>query len=59
MGGFARVFLFHSKSLTMAAGSCRGWRHLVALHEATDALHWAMHLALHHRIRMAIKIASF
>jgi hypothetical protein len=34
------------------------WRHLVASHEATDALHWAMRLALHHRIRMAIKIAS-
>jgi hypothetical protein len=47
-------------------GGCRGntmqalarWQHLVALHEATDALHWAMHPALHHRIRMAIKIAS-
>jgi hypothetical protein len=31
---------------------------LVALHEATDALHWAMRPALHHRIHMAIKIAS-
>jgi hypothetical protein len=47
-------------------GSCRGntaralaqWRHLVALHEATDALHWAKHLALHRYVRMAIKIAS-
>jgi hypothetical protein len=34
------------------------WRHLVALHEATDALHQAMHPPLHRRIRMAIKIAS-
>ncbi len=34
------------------------WRHLVALHEATDALHWAMRPASHRRIRMAIKIAS-
>jgi hypothetical protein len=34
------------------------WRHLVALHEATDALHWVMRPALHCRIRMAIKIAS-
>jgi hypothetical protein len=34
------------------------WRHLVALHEATDVLHWAMHPALHRRIRMVIKIAS-
>jgi hypothetical protein len=29
----------------------------VALHEATDALHWVMHPALHRRICMAIKIA--
>jgi hypothetical protein len=34
------------------------WQHLVALHEATDALHWAMHPTLHRRIRMAIEIAS-
>jgi hypothetical protein len=34
------------------------WQHLVALHEAMDALHWAMRLALHHRIRMTIEIAS-
>jgi hypothetical protein len=47
-------------------GGCRGntawalaqWRHLVALHEATDALHWAMRPASHRRICMAIKIAS-
>jgi hypothetical protein len=30
----------------------------VASHEATDALHWAMRPASHHRIRMVIKIAS-
>jgi hypothetical protein len=30
----------------------------VALHEATDALHWAMRPALYCRIRMAIEIAS-
>jgi hypothetical protein len=34
------------------------WRPLVALHEATDALHRAMHPASHHRIRMAFEIAS-
>jgi hypothetical protein len=34
------------------------WQHLVALHEATDVLHQAMRPALHHRICMAIKIAS-
>jgi hypothetical protein len=35
------------------------WRHLVALHEATDALHWTMRLASHHRIRMAFKLPAF
>jgi hypothetical protein len=34
------------------------WRHLVALHEAMDALHRAMRPASHRRIRMAIEIAS-
>jgi hypothetical protein len=34
------------------------WRHLVASHEATDALHWAMHPISHRCIRMAIEIAS-
>jgi hypothetical protein len=34
------------------------WRHLVASHEATNAIHWAMRPALHRHIRMAIKIAS-
>ncbi len=34
------------------------WRHIVALHEATDALYRAMHPALHHRICMAFEIAS-
>jgi hypothetical protein len=34
------------------------WRHLVALHEATDALHWGMCTALYRCIRMAIEIAS-
>jgi hypothetical protein len=34
------------------------WQHLVALHEATDALHRAMRPASHQRIRMAIEIAS-
>jgi hypothetical protein len=34
------------------------WWHLVALHKAMDALHWAMRPTLHCRICMAIKIAS-
>ncbi len=34
------------------------WRHLVALHEATDALNWAMCPTSHRHICMVIKIAS-
>jgi hypothetical protein len=34
------------------------WRHLVALHESTDALYKAMRPTSHQRICMAIKIAS-
>jgi hypothetical protein len=34
------------------------WQHLVALHEAMDALYWAMCPKSHCRIFMAIKIAS-
>jgi hypothetical protein len=34
------------------------WRHLVASHEAMDALHWSMRPALHHHICMAFEIAS-
>jgi hypothetical protein len=32
------------------------WWHLVALHEATDALHRVMHIAPYHPGGMAIKI---
>jgi hypothetical protein len=34
------------------------WWHLVASHEAMDALYWAMRPASYHRILMAIEIAS-
>jgi hypothetical protein len=45
-------------------GGCRGntaralarWRHLVALHEATDALHWAICIAPYRPGGMAIEI---
>jgi len=45
-------------------GNCRGnitrtlarWRHLVALHEAMDALHWAMCIAPYCPGGMGIKI---
>jgi hypothetical protein len=33
------------------------WQHLLALHEARDALHQEMHPAFHRRIFMAIQIA--
>ncbi len=32
------------------------WRHLVALHEATDALHWAMRVAPYRPSGMVIEI---
>jgi hypothetical protein len=32
------------------------WRHIVALHEATNVLYWSMHIALYCPGGMAIKI---
>ncbi len=34
------------------------WQHPVAYNEALDVLHWAMHPALHRRIRMVIEVTS-
>jgi hypothetical protein len=34
------------------------WRHLVALHEAKDVLHWAMHIVLYPPSGMVIKIVA-
>jgi hypothetical protein len=55
-------FLFeivnHGSRRGNTAQALAQWQHLVALHEATDALHWAMCPASHHRICMAIVIAS-
>jgi hypothetical protein len=34
------------------------WRHLVALHEATDALDWAMRILLYPPGSMAIEIIA-
>ncbi len=36
--------------------ACTQWQHLVALHEATDALHLAMLIAPYHPKGMAIEI---
>jgi hypothetical protein len=56
------IFLFkivdHGGRRGNTAWALAQWRHLVALHEATDVLHQAMHPASHRRIRMAIEIAS-
>ena len=52
-------FLFeivdHGGSWGNTAQALAQWRHLVALHEAMDALHWAKHPALHRPIRMVSK----
>jgi hypothetical protein len=61
---FVCVFLFlfeivnHGGRQGNTAQALAWWRHLVALHEATDALHRAMCPALHCHICMVIKIAS-
>ncbi len=55
-------FLFkivdHGGCRSNTAQALAQWQYLVALHEATDALRWVMHPALHPPIHMAIEIAS-
>jgi hypothetical protein len=55
-------FLFkivaHGGRRGKAVGALAQWQHLVALHEATDVLHQAMHPTSHQRICMAIEITS-
>jgi hypothetical protein len=41
------------------AWSLARWRHLVALHEATDAIHWAMRPALHRVSAWPLKLPAF
>jgi hypothetical protein len=48
----------HGGRLGNTARALAQWQHLVALHEAMDAIHQAMCPALHRRIRMAIKTTS-
>jgi hypothetical protein len=61
---FLLVFFFlyeivdHSGRWGNTARALAQWRHLVALHEAKDALHRVMCPTLHHRICMAFEIAS-
>jgi hypothetical protein len=52
------VFVDHGGRWGNTAQALARWRHLVALHEATDVLHWAMCPALYRRIRMVIEITS-
>ncbi len=56
--GFFFKIVNHGGRRGNTARALARWQHLVAPHEATDALHWAMRPALHRRIRMAIEIAS-
>jgi hypothetical protein len=55
---FAAEIVNHGGRWGNTAQALTQWRHLVALHEATDALHRAMCPALYRCIRMAIEIAS-
>jgi hypothetical protein len=52
------VFIDHGSRWGNTAQALTQWRHLVALHEATDVLHQGMHPALYRHIRMVIKITS-
>jgi hypothetical protein len=51
-------FLFeivnHGSRWGNTAPALARWRHLVALHEATDALHRAMRPASHHRMKIRL-----
>jgi len=59
-------FILHRRTVCCRPGGRRGnmervvarWRRLVASIRALDLLHWEMHAVLHHRITMAIEIAS-
>jgi hypothetical protein len=48
----------HGSRQSDTAWALAQWRHLVAPHEATNALYRAMRPALHRHICMAFKIAS-
>jgi hypothetical protein len=52
------VFVNHGGCWGSTAQAFARWWHLVALHEATDVLHWAMRPALYRRIHMVIEITS-
>jgi len=59
-------FILHRRTVCCRPGDCQGntervvarWRRLVASIKALDLLHWAMRAVSHHRIAMAIEIAS-
>jgi hypothetical protein len=55
---FAAKIVNHGSRWGNTAQALAQWRYLVALHEATDALCWAMRPVLYPRICMAFKIAS-
>jgi hypothetical protein len=59
---FVSVFFVSFKILDHGSGqgnracALARWRHLVALHEAKDALHWAMHITPYPPGGMVIEI---
>jgi hypothetical protein len=46
----------HGNGRGNTAQALAQWQHLMALHEATDALHWAMRIAPYFCSGMVIKI---
>jgi hypothetical protein len=55
---FAAKILNHGGHQGNMVQALAQWQNLVALHEATDALHWVMFPMLYRRICMAIESAS-
>jgi hypothetical protein len=58
LGKSCVLLVFFFEIVDHGGRRCDTARALARWHEATDALHRAMRPASHHRIRMAIKIAS-
>ena len=53
-----KEFVDHCGPWGNVAQALAQWHHPVASSEAQDVRHWAIHPALHHCIRMGIKIPS-
>jgi len=53
---FCNKFVYHGGHWGNVAQALAQWQHLVASHEATNALHWEMCIAPYHPGGMAIEI---